>query len=182
MAFVHSRGWQPAAGNILKAVSGSSRFGAYAVRFSGPTEKDLQGDYFTEATDFGQANGDGSPVLIHDGHPIEKGLEAFANVILPAAKVNRDERGLFASTNLDLEDPLHAAIAELIADGFFRWSSGSASQLVKRNPNGRLVRWPPVEFHSRLHLLSHVCRESAHCKFLWRTCIKVAGPRRAAGN
>jgi hypothetical protein len=146
MAYIHPRSWQPP-GNILKAIgSGSSRFGAYAVRFSGPAEKDLSGEYFTSETDFGPKNGNGVPVLIHHGHPIEKGLEAFANVVLPAAEVKRDQSGLFASTKLDLADPLHAAISELIVGGYFRWSSGSAPQFVKRASDGQLLKWLPIEF------------------------------------
>lgn len=147
MAFTHAPGWQAPAGNILKTVAtGNPRFGAYAVRFSGPNELDLSGEYFTTETDFGARYGDGAPVLIHHGNPIAEGLEAFASVILPAAKVNRDGSGLFASTQLDLEDPLHAAIAELITSGAFRWSSGSRSDLVMRKADGRIVRWPPLEF------------------------------------
>ena len=108
MAFTHAPGWQAPSGNILKAVAtgNGARFGAYAVRFSGPDELDLSGEYFTSETDFGPRYGDGAPVLIHHGNPIAEGLEAFAAVILPSAKVNRDRSGLFASTQLDLEDPL----------------------------------------------------------------------------
>ena len=148
MAFTHAPGWQPPIGsNILKGLgAGAGRFGAYGVRFSGPDQKDLQGDYFSAATDFGPRNGDGSPVMIHHGLPLEDGLEAFANVVLPPAKVERDPYGLFASTRLDLGDPLQVAIAELITQGFFWWSSGSTPQLVKRDPDGRLARWYPVEF------------------------------------
>jgi hypothetical protein len=148
MAFVHRGGWQPPIGsNILKAIgAGSGRFGAYGVRFSGPDQKDLAGEYFSAATDFGPSNGDGVPVLINHGRPIEDGLEPFANVVLPAAKVERDPHGLFASTRLDLADPLQVAIAELIAQGFFWWSSGSTPQVVKRDADGRLARWYPVEF------------------------------------
>jgi hypothetical protein len=146
MVFLHPRGFKFPEGGILKAIGAGSRFGAYAVRFSGPDQKDLSGEYFTSETDFGPRNGDGSPVLIHHGNPIEKGLEAFANVVLPAAEVKRDQTGLFASTKLDLEDPIQAAIGELIAEGHFRWSSGSAPQFVKRASDGQLLKWLPVEF------------------------------------
>src|SRR5437870_13536432 len=116
MAFLHRGGWQPPVGsNILKAIGSSTgRFGALAVRFSSPNEKDLQGEYFTAATDFGPRNGDESPVMIHHGLPLEDGLEAFADVVLPTAKVEREPRGLFASVRLDLGDPVQGAIAELI--------------------------------------------------------------------
>jgi hypothetical protein len=91
MAFVHRGGWQPPIGsNILKAIgAGAGRFGAYGVRFSGPDQKDLQGEYFSAAADFGPSNGDGVPVLINHGRPIEDGLEPFANIVLPAATGSR---------------------------------------------------------------------------------------------
>jgi hypothetical protein len=147
MAFSHSAGWQMPTANVLKAVSGVwPRFGALAVRFSGPDEKDLSGEYFTSETDFGPGCGDGVPVLIQHAQPLAKGLEAFQNVVLPAAKVTRDQTGLFASTQLDLEDPLHNAIAELITAGALRWSSGSRTDLAVRQSDGEILVWPPVEF------------------------------------
>src|SRR5437867_1775744 len=103
MAFTHPSGWRVPDGNALKSSPSSARVGGLAVRFSGPSERDLQNEYFTSQTDFGPRNGDGSPVMIHHGYPISDGLEAFAEVILPAARVQRDTAGLFASTNLDLQ-------------------------------------------------------------------------------
>jgi hypothetical protein len=84
--------------------------------------------------------------MIHHGNPISIGLEAFAEIILPEAKVQRDTNGLFASTNLDLSDPIQRAIYELIQRGAFRWSSGATPQLVKRASDGRIERWFPAEF------------------------------------
>ena len=40
---------------LAEAKDGKLRVGAYAIRFSGPEENDLQGGYFTPATDFGAA-------------------------------------------------------------------------------------------------------------------------------
>jgi hypothetical protein len=148
MAFVHAPGWQPPTGNLIKATlpANAPRFGAYAVRFSDSSERDLSGEFFTSETNFGPRNGDGSPTLIHHGNVIAPGLEAFASVILPDAKVHRDSKGLFASTQLNLEDRLHAAIADLILSGAFRWSSGSRYDLVLKEPDGKILRWPPLEF------------------------------------
>jgi hypothetical protein len=146
MAFTHPSGWRAPTGNALKSSAASARVGGLAVRFSGPDERDLDNEYFTSQTDFGPRNGDGSPVMIHHGNPISVGLEAFAKVILPAAQVQRDTSGLFASTNLDLADPVQRAIYELIQRGAFRWSSGATPQLVQRASDGRLERWFPAEF------------------------------------
>src|SRR5436190_11538279 len=146
MAFTHPSGWRAPSGSVLKSSASSARVGGLAVLFSGPNEPDLQNEYFTSETDFGPRNGDGSPVMIHHSYPISDGLEAFAKVILPAAQVQRDTNGLFASTNLDLADPLQRAIYELVQGGALRWSSGSTPQLVQRASDGRLVRWFPAEF------------------------------------
>lgn len=55
--------------------------GACAIRFSGPDEKDLSGEYFTEATDFGPRNGDGAATLFHHGNPV--GIYGFRYVLVP---------------------------------------------------------------------------------------------------
>ena len=145
MAFVHSQGWQAPAG-ILKSVSGTgSRYGALAIRFSGPDERDLVGDFFTTATDFSSA-GDGEPVvLIGHGNPIDPALAAFARMSLGPARIQRKHDGMFASFELDNGDPIDAAIIELIHAGAFRWSSGSRADLVERKSNGEITRWPVVE-------------------------------------
>src|SRR6266513_1331662 len=44
--------------------------GAYAVRFSGPGEKDLNGEYFTSATYFGGNQGNGVDVMLNHGEPL----------------------------------------------------------------------------------------------------------------
>ena len=148
MAFTHAPGFQLPTGKVLKSagITNPQWFGAYGVRFSGPDEKDLSGEYFTSETDFGPNGGDGVPVLIHHARPIAPGLENFALVVLPPAKVSRDQTGLFVKVVLDLEDHIASAIADLITAGAFRWSSGSKWDLTIRAQDGRILVWPPVEF------------------------------------
>jgi hypothetical protein len=145
MAFVHSQGWQAPAG-ILKSVSGTgSRYGALAIRFSGPDEKDLQGEYFTAYTDFSSA-GDAEPVvLIGHGNPIDPALTRFSELSLGPAAIKRKHDGIFASFELYEGDPVDAAIIELIHAGALRWSSGSRSDLAQRKSNGEITRWPIIE-------------------------------------
>jgi hypothetical protein len=149
MAFVHNFGWNPPAGKIKSApVANGVRVGALGVRFSGPSSKDLAGEYFTQATEFGDNLGNGAPVLLNHGTPLG-GLQEFADfasVVLAPATVTRDSKGLFVETTLDTSDPLQAALVDLVTLGALRWSSGSADHVIKRAPNGEILRWFPVEF------------------------------------
>jgi hypothetical protein len=131
---------------VIKRLGSGGSFGALAIRFSGPHEKDLAGEYFTADTDFGPRAGSGSPVLINHGRALETGLEPFADLVLPGADVKREDAGIFASVTLDPSDPIQSALAELCEAGAFRWSSGSSPQFVKRGPDGWLSQWLPIEF------------------------------------
>jgi len=44
----------------IEIKDGKARVGAYAIRFSGPDQKDLQGEFFTAKTYFGSRIGDGA--------------------------------------------------------------------------------------------------------------------------
>lgn len=133
---------------LAEPIDGKARVGAYAVRFSGPDEKDLQGDYFTKATNFGRENGDGAPVLFHHGMPCGKGgiFDALQDGEYGPAKAMRDEVGIFVETCLDLSDREQKALYEACQKGALRWSSGSASHMARKAQDGRITRWPIVEF------------------------------------
>jgi len=149
MAFVHSSGWEAPSGRIKSTmVANGVRVGALGVRFSGPSELDLQGDYFSAATEFGDNLGNGCPTLLNHGLPLGN-LEIFkdfADVILPPATVTRNSKGLFVETTLDTSDPLQKTLIDSVTLGALRWSSGSANHTVKRASNGEILRWLPVEF------------------------------------
>jgi hypothetical protein len=147
MAWVHHHpGWHPPY-NILKAaISHGQRVGAYGVRFSGPDERDLAGEYFDASTDFGSTLGNGAATMLHHGQPLAAGMEEFGDVILPTATVRKDSKGLFVEATLDLSDPLQEAISQLVLLGALRWSSGSAAHIVRKSADGKILRWPPIEF------------------------------------
>ena len=44
----------------IEIKDGKARVGAYAIRFSGPDQKDLHGEFFTAKTYFGSRIGDGA--------------------------------------------------------------------------------------------------------------------------
>ena len=85
------------------------------------------------------------------GIPIAPGkvFEKFANTVFPDAEIKRVDGGLFGSITLDPPDPLEAALGELIDRGALRFSSGSTSQLAKRDYDGRILRWPIAELSVR---------------------------------
>jgi HK97 family phage major capsid protein len=136
-------------GEDLKSLGledGKMRVGAYAIRFSDASEKDLTGEYFTKSTNFGNKNGDGAIAMFNHGQPIRSGLEPFADLAFGEVKTKVDEFGLFAETVLDVSDKYQKAIADMCAAGKLRWSSGSASHVVKKSKEGEIKRWPIVEF------------------------------------
>ena len=147
MAWVHHNpGWHPPTSILKSTISRGQRVGTYGVRFSGPDEKDLAGEYFPFSCDFGPTLGNGASTMLNHGVPMGQGMEEFANVIFPPATVTKDSKGLWVETMLDLDDPLQEALSELVSLGALRWSSGSAAHVVRKAADGRILRWPPVEF------------------------------------
>jgi hypothetical protein len=148
MAFTHSAGWQPPTVCTLKSAGEGGTYGAVAVRFSGPDEPDLSGEWFDAETDFGARGGEGNvPTLFNHGSPVSKGaiFKKFADAVFPSATLTRTAAGLFGTIKLSPEDPLQSALALLIERGALKFSSGSTSQLARRDYNGRITRWPIVE-------------------------------------
>ena len=149
MAFVHrGSGWHPPMG-LLKSIAPRSpgrRVGAYAVRFGSAAEKDLEGDWFSAATDFGAGAGNGAPTLLNHGRPVSAALAKFARVVGPTAKTEKDLSGIFAETTLDESDPFQAALLCLVEKGVLRWSSATTPTFLAKAPDGFIKRWIIVEF------------------------------------
>jgi HK97 family phage major capsid protein len=137
------------AGEPLKSLEvkdGKERVGSYAIRFSGPDQKDLQDEYFTAQTDYGVANGDGAATMFHHGIPIADGLEYLANQTFAPVKTFKDDIGIFVETVLNLSDEYQKAIADLVGQGKLKWSSATAAHLMRKAADGRILRWHPIEF------------------------------------
>jgi hypothetical protein len=130
----------------IEVKDGKATVGAYAIRFSGPDQKDLVGEYFTSQTYFGSHQGDGADVLFNHGFAPTKAFDAICNRIFSAAKATIDEVGVFVEHVLELSDEYEAAIAKLVASGKLKWSSGTASHLAKKTATGEIQRWPIAEF------------------------------------
>jgi hypothetical protein len=130
----------------IEVKDGNALVGAYAIRFSGPDQKDLVGEYFTSKTYLGSHHGDGADVLFNHGFAPTKAFDEICGRIFAAAKATLDEVGVFVQHTLDLADEYEAAIAKLVADGKLKWSSGTASHLAKKSATGEIKRWPIAEF------------------------------------
>jgi hypothetical protein len=120
--------------------------GAYAIRFSGPDQKDLQGEFFTAKTYLGSHKGDGVDVLFNHGQAPTKAFDDVCSMVMAAAKSSIDAVGVFVQHVLDLSNEYEKAIADLCAAGKLKWSSGATSHMVKRAGTGEILRWPIAEF------------------------------------
>ena len=116
--------------------------GGYALLFSDISAPDIQGDYFTAATETLWDGQERRPALYHHG------LDATLNGRLLGngwAKARIDDVGLWVETQLNLRDQYENAIYNLIKAGKLGLSSGTAAHMVQRAPDGQLTRWPVVE-------------------------------------
>lgn len=130
----------------IEVKDGKATVGAYAIRFSGPDQKDLQGDFFTDKTYLGAHKGDGVDVLFNHGQAPTKAFTEVCNMVMAAAKSSVDAVGVFVQHVLDLSNEYEKAIADLCAAGKLKWSSGATFHMVKRAGTGEIVRWPIAEF------------------------------------
>jgi HK97 family phage major capsid protein len=128
--------------------AGKVRVGAYAIRFAKSDEKDLTGDYFTAATDFGPRCGDGVATMFNHGLPLVKGVKALADVAemtFGPVKTIKDDIGIFVEASLDTANAYEKAIADLCAAGKLKWSSGTSPHIARKSADGQITRWHIAE-------------------------------------
>lgn len=128
---------------------GIVRVGAYGLRFSDASQKDLTGDYFTKATDFGPRQGDGAPTMFNHGLPLKEGVKALedvARMTFGTVKATVDDIGIFVETTLDTADQYQKAMYGLVRSGALKWSSGCVPNLLCKNADGQITRWHIAEF------------------------------------
>src|SRR5258708_6917704 len=136
----------PEAIKSIEVKDGKATVGAYAIRFSGPDQKDLTGEFFTAKTYLGAHQGDGVDVLFNHGIAPTKAFADVCNLVMSAAKSSVDAVGVFVRHVLDLSNEYESAIAELCSAGKLKWSSGATSHMVRRTEAGEIKRWPIAEF------------------------------------
>ena len=140
-----------AIGNTVKAL-GDGHVGGHLILFGDADNTDLEGEYFTPETYFGAKDGDGADVMIQHGKPFKSGdpilneqFRQYANRTLSTMKTQRDALGIWAETVLNMADEYERLVYELCQRGVFKWSSGTASHTVQREPDGKITRWLIVE-------------------------------------
>ena len=125
-------------GGEVKALDDTGKVGGYLVRFSGPNDPDLAGDFFTKDTDFGTATE--SPVLYHHGQDA-----TIRSARLGHGTLKVDGVGVWLEGQLELRNEYEEAIFEMAKQGKLGWSSGTASHLVEREAVGKswfIKSWP----------------------------------------
>jgi len=117
----------------------NGKIGGYAVLFSGPTDTDLYGDFFTDDTDFGDVKSVGL-YYQHGYDPVLK------NTRIGSGTLKNDERGLWFEAQIEDRHEYVDMIRELVEMGKLGYSSGAVSHLVSRKeaPNGagQITAWP----------------------------------------
>jgi 2'-5' RNA ligase len=135
-------------GGPVKALgikNGKGVLGGQLILYGGSSEKDLTGDWFSEETYYGPRDGDGADTMMHHGIPLGKGLEEFADHLFSPLKAARNKLGIWAEVACDLADEFEKKVYELGQKGVWKWSSGTADHMIKKDPTGKIERWPIIE-------------------------------------
>jgi len=126
------------------------------VLFGNESQKDLEGDFFTEETYFGPTNGNQSSATLNHGIPMIKAdtkaadiptlQDAAKRIFKNAIETEVIDTGILTRHALDLKDEFEAWVFEQVEAGTFKRSSGALAHLVEREDNGHLKRWEIGEF------------------------------------
>jgi len=129
-------------GGAVKAL-GDGRVGGRLIHFSGPTDPDLTGEFFTKSTDFKMGRL-GDPMFLYD-HAMDDHL---GDREIGSAKMGMDDAGIWVEGQLAMRDEYEKKIYQMAQDGKLGWSSGSAGHLVRKRMAGKaseILSWPIVE-------------------------------------
>jgi phage head maturation protease len=119
----------------------------YLVRFGDSKSADLEGDYFTQSTDYGfpMESGKRVPLNVYYHHGMD---QMVGKKSIGTGYIKMDDTGLWYEAQLDLADEYGSMIAKLCKQGKMGFSSGAAAHLVERKSMGgasEIVRWPIAE-------------------------------------
>ena len=115
-------------------VLGNGKIGGWLVKFSSPTDPDLEGDFFTAETYFGPHR----TTLVYYEHGYDGVLKR--RVLDEQATLKVTDVGVWIEAQLQLRDEYERELERLVQQGKVDWSSGTASHLVEAVPMGN-VRW-----------------------------------------
>ncbi len=128
--------------STVKALNAEEgRLGGYLVVWGDATVRDLQGEFFTQDTDFALDWYEARPMLYH--HGLDGNLKSA--VIGQIDTLRADEIGIWAEAQLDMHKSYVRAVQRLVDKGILHWSSGSLAHLVEVADDGHIKRWPLVE-------------------------------------
>lgn len=125
-------------GDEIKAINDTGLAGGFLVSFTPAGDYDATDDRFANDTDLGDAKE--SDVYYHHGMDEELGKKRLGKGAL-----DYQPGGVWIEKQLDLADRYEKAIWEMVKAGKLRWSSGTASHLVERKPEGKgfkITKWP----------------------------------------
>jgi HK97 family phage major capsid protein len=123
---------------VKRLDGGGLEIKGYAVRFTGPGDTDLEGDYFTGETDFGSVK----EVGLYYQHGLDKEL---GRKRIGSAKLDRKDAGLWMEAQMKLREDYEKAIEEMVRRKKMGISSGAAGHLVERvkTEGGNFIsQWP----------------------------------------
>jgi hypothetical protein len=128
--------------SAVKSINAAEgRIGGYLVVWGDSKLRDLQGEYFTNETDFALDWYEARPVLYH--HGLDGQMKAA--VIGRIDSLSVDAIGIWAEAQLDMHKRYVQAVQRLVEKGILHWSSGSLGHLVEVESDGHIKRWPLVE-------------------------------------
>jgi len=119
----------------------------YLVRFGDTKATDLEGDYFTQSTDYGFPMEEGKrvPLNVYYHHGMD---QAVGKKSIGTGFIKMDSEGLWYEAQLDLADEYGKMVAKLCKQGKMGFSSGAAAHMVERKSMGgasEIIRWPIAE-------------------------------------
>ena len=119
----------------------------YLVRFGDSKATDLEGDYFTKATDYGFPMEEGKrvPLNVYYHHGMD---QMVGKKSIGTGFIKMDSEGLWYEAQLDMADEYGKMIAKLCKQGKMGFSSGAAAHMVERKSMGgasEIIRWPIAE-------------------------------------
>lgn len=129
-------------GGALKAV-GEGRIAGFLVRYSDAQAPDIDGEFFTKATDF--SLGFPAQVGLYYNHGLDPQV---GQKRIGTAQVKSTEEGLWMEAQLDTSEKYQALIYQLAQMGRLGSSSGAAAHLVRKRVAGKSVEleaWPLAE-------------------------------------
>lgn len=129
-------------GGAVKAL-GDGRVGGYLVRFSGPKDPDLYGDFFTGESDLDIEDGDVRSVYYQHGYD-----SALKKRKIGKASLKFDDFGLWAEAQLEMRDDYERFLYDMAEQGKMGWSSGAVAHLVEFEQVGKsqwIKTWPVGE-------------------------------------